>query len=44
MRLIPFGRSALIQLVVATLLPALPLVLLVVPMSEILAALAKVVL
>ena len=44
MRLTPFGRSAVIQLVVATLLPALPLVLLVVPMGDILAALAKVVL
>ena len=44
MKVMPFGRSAVIQLAVATLLPGLPLVLLAVPMSEILAALAKVVL
>jgi hypothetical protein len=44
MKLIPFGRSAVIQLAVATLLPALPLVLLAVPINHILAALAKVVL
>ena len=44
MKLIPFGRSAVIQLAVATLLPGLPLVLLAVPISDIFAALAKVVL
>jgi hypothetical protein len=44
MKLIPFGRSAVIQLAVATLLSALPLVLLAVPINDILAALAKVVL
>ena len=38
----PFGKWAVVYHVVATLLPALPLVLLVVPFSEILAVLSKV--
>ena len=44
MKLAPFGRGEVIQLVLATAAPCLPLVLLVVPISEILAVLKKVVL
>ena len=43
MGLTPFGRRAVIQLAVATLLPGLPLLLLVVPIEEIIDALAKIV-
>ena len=42
MRLAPFGKQAVIQLAVATAAPILPLVLLVMPMEEIISALAKV--
>ena len=44
MGLVPFGRVAVIKLALATAAPGVPLVLLVVPISEILAALKKVVL
>ena len=43
MRITPFGKWAVINLAVATALPALPLLLLVVPMSEIIDTLAKLV-
>lgn len=44
MRFVPFGKYVLIQLAVVTVLPCLPLILLVVPMSEIASVLAKIVL
>ena len=43
MGLTPFGRRAIIQLAVATFLPSLPLLLLVVPIEEIIQVVAKVV-
>ena len=43
MRIIPFSQRVVIQLAVMTLLPALPLLPLVVPVADILKALAKVV-
>ena len=43
MGLTPFGRRAIIQLAVATFLPGLPLLLLVVPIEEIIDAVAKIV-
>ncbi|MCE5231242.1 hypothetical protein LLG95_16825 [bacterium] len=44
MRIVPFGRRAVLQLAVATALPALPLLFLVMPVAKILDALAGVVL
>jgi hypothetical protein len=43
MRIVPFGRRAVLELAVAAALPFIPLVLLVVPSSEILEVLKKVV-
>lgn len=40
---VPFGRRAVIQLALATLLPGLPLLLLIVPLADIIDAVAKIV-
>ena len=41
MRLVPFGRSALIAVVVAAALPMLPLAFVVIPLPKLLGQLAK---
>ena len=43
MKPIPFGRGVVIQLAMATILPGLPLILLVVPIGEIIGVVAKLV-
>ena len=42
MKIVPFGRRAILQMAVATALPALPLLLLVMPIEKIISALAGV--